>query len=621
MADKYVSTQGSDTASGDSWAAAYRTVQRGIDGCASTGGGTVNVEQGIYRERVSMKSSVVLQGTGPAPGGAPPPTKPSDVFEEEEIFLCPNRPTLNGGSGGTVVTMDGVQNAAIVNFNVILGMADQAGGRGGGIYIRGENIRVEKNCLLLNRATMEGGGACVDQDSKNVDFIENLFSKNSADSGGGIAILRSRDVRIRQAHRVLDNAADPADEGGGGGVYIEASTGVDIDDAVFRGNESTLDGGGVYITGCSGATPSVTIKAEFSNIAVRRGGGAAVRKQSWVTFSECKFLGNEAPEGAALSIENEGGAQPDQHTPAAHRANKTYVLAEKCTFEKHIAMIGGGAAFITAASLFIARECEFEQNRAQQDGGACHVSLASALDIEGGTFETNFALAGDGGAIFLDNADLTVSDAVKFRRNIAFKGPGGAVRAVTRDVPAAETARLAQWGFVAGGATVDVSKGVFEGSFAAESGGAISAAGAMYALAVKVSDSRVQGSWVRHKGGGGAISLINVNAAISDTDFEKNLVFMPGNDSKGGAIEAIDCPKFSLTGGTVQLNRANFGGGLSLKGCPTAQVAGVTFKNNFITFAGGRGENIYVQSCQGVTSAALNQANPGMVGGTVVVVP
>jgi hypothetical protein len=109
MADRYVKNSGADGNPGTSWQMAFQTVQKGIDDCAGSGGGTVHVEHGYYSENLNMRSSVVLKGYGPQPGA--PPVEAPELNEGAEI--CPGKPILDGTNSATVVSFAGIQNATI----------------------------------------------------------------------------------------------------------------------------------------------------------------------------------------------------------------------------------------------------------------------------------------------------------------------------------------------------------------------------------------------------------------------------------------------------------------------------------------------------------------------------
>lgn len=621
MADRYVSPTGADNNPGTNWNVAFLTIQKGIDDCFATGGGNVHVAHGYYAERVKGKTGVNLLGYGPLP--AAPPIEAPEL--DGEAALCPGKPIIDGNQGGTVVALANVQNVKVENFNIIRGKADQ-NNLGGGIYIRGTQIHIKSNCILVNTADRDGGGSCVDAGSSAILFEDNVFWLNVAQGGGGgVAIIESKDVRFTNGDTFIDNQNTSAGNVGGGGIHIRESKDIVIDQAAFTANVSSYGGGGIFAIDCSGGTPAVTVSnSRFSgNESAHRGGGAGIMRHSWVTFSECEFVANTATiDGGGIAFNNLGGTAAGQDSPAGHRANNTYGLMENCSFENNESGDDGGAVYVSSSSLGIVRTCSFVQNTSENNGGAIQCTYASALDVTDSTFRYNTSRQANGGAISLRNADLLISGATVFQNNIARRGSGGAIFARTADIGFAFTRFLISWGYVArGGVTVAITGASFQNNFSQHAGGAIGVEASHYTLGLSVSTSSFTSNFVRQNGPGGGVYIRGGSATLVDNDFERNQVFMPGPNARGGGVAGINCQGFSMTGGTVAHNRANFGGGVSLLNCANPTLTGVTFNLNFITLPTGSGEDIHTETCAGVTANGLLNANQGSIPGRVTVLP
>jgi predicted outer membrane repeat protein len=181
---------------------------------------------------------------------------------------------------------------------------------------------------------------------------------------------------------------------------------------------------------------------------------------------------------------------------------------------------------------------------------------------------------------------------------------------------------LRQWGFRArGGGTTSIDDASFSNNFARTGGGGFAALGDNYQLSANISNCQFNNNRVQNEGFGGGIYVHNVNTKLTGNDFDRNQVFLPGLNSRGGAVAGVSCPGFAMTGGTVAHNRANYGGGLALKSCANPTVSGITFNRNFITMPPGTGEDIHTENCTGVTAGGLLNANQGSIPGRVVVVP
>jgi predicted outer membrane repeat protein len=621
MADRYVKNTGADGNTGTSWQTAFQTVQRGIDDCAATGGGIVHVEHGYYAENLTMRSGVSLVGYGQQPG-LPPIESPA---LDNEAELCPNKPILDGSNNATVITCAGVQNVAIDNFNIIRGKGSN-NDRGGGVYISGTAVRINACCIIQNVAADFGGGVCVDSGSSNIDFRDDLFWFNSSDGGGGMAIIETKVVNIIDC-QFLQNTNGSTQGKGGGAIHVRKCKDIIVDDVEFTTNSSNDLGGAILITACSQAIPSVTVRnSRFNgNTAKLSGGGIMVTDKSFISVSDVEFVSNHADtDGGGLAFNNRGLPAGGVFNPAAVRTAGQFSPVTNCRFENNTAGDDGGGLYLTAATMVVATDCTFRSNSAQENGGGLECTFGSAIDITDCAFEFNVAETGNGGGFTLRDADLQASDVV-LRHNVSRRGQGGGIFLHTESQTTTATALfhvfLTGWGFVTRGARAVIADVLLEDNFARTGGGGIGSRGGNYPLSVAVRASTFNNNRVQDEGFGGGFMAENVSVSLADNNFDRNQVFMPGVNSRGGAVAGISCPSFAMTGGTVTHNRANYGGGVALQACPNPTLAGVTFNRNFITVPPGRGEDIHTQGCLGVTVGALLNANPTATPGQVVVLP
>ncbi len=619
MADKYVSNFGADVNPGNNWNLPFATIQKGVDDCFATGGGTVHLAFGYYPELVVGKSGVNILGHRPAPGA-----QPIDFPDLSEIIdICENKPVLDGNSSGTVITLNNVNNVSIQNLNVIRG--DSGNRNGGGIYLSGSDLSIKSCCIIGNKSNHKGGGAVVERDSSNIQFTDNLFWHNtSLDGGGGLSILNARNVKVTENNYFISNSSTGAGNAGGGGVSIRSSVDIVIDKAAFTANKCSYGGGGLFAIDCAGAQPAILVTNSrfWNNNSDHRGGGAGVTRQSWITFMECNFENNKAKvDGGGIGINNLGN--DGQDSPAAHRTNKTYVHIENCKFEGNESKDDGGAIYVSSSSLGIIKNCSFIRNIADNNGGAIQCTYASAIDIFRSSFRGNISQLLNGGAISLRNADLSISDSSTFNGNVARAGSGGAIFVKTADIGRMYTSHLRGWGYVnRGGATVNVSNTTFEHNFGKNSGGGICLVANHYTLTLNLTECNFVRNRVQSSGSGGGVFAKGATTIIDESKFDSNQVFALGPNLRGGAIALADCPSTSITGGTIEHNRANFGGGLSLKLCPNPNISGITFNRNFLTGGlNGRGREIHTETCAGVTVAGLIAANNGSLNGGVTVIP
>ncbi len=289
----YVDASVSQSGDGQTWEAALRTIQEGID--ASSEGDTVLVGEGVYVESIEFKGkNVVLTSTKP--------TDPA-VVANTVIDASQNGPVVNfGGAETTACVLSGftirngiggicggvVENAsrAKIEHNTI------TDNLGAGLWycdglIRENTISrnsdrglydcdgmIEENVISENSTTGDGGGLC---DCPGT-ILKNIIAGNTGRSGGGLAFCQA----IIENNTIRDNRA--SGEGGGlfccdriirmneilgnagGGLYDCDGT---IDNNVIAAN-SGYGGGG--LAECDGTIQSNVIS---SNFASKYGGGLA----------------------------------------------------------------------------------------------------------------------------------------------------------------------------------------------------------------------------------------------------------------------------------------------------------------------------------------------------------
>jgi len=126
---------------GQSWEAAFRTIQEGID--SASDGDTVIIAQGTYFENVLLKGkNIVLRSTNP---------------------LDPNvvaGTIIDGNQAGSVVTFAGTEKKAcrLEGFTLRNGNAGNGGGICGGKHDERTRATIRNNVITGNRSGMYGGG-------------------------------------------------------------------------------------------------------------------------------------------------------------------------------------------------------------------------------------------------------------------------------------------------------------------------------------------------------------------------------------------------------------------------------------------------------------------------------
>ena len=191
----------------------YNTIQEGID--AAPEHALILVAAGTYLENIVPKSYLTLRG------------------EDPETTI------IDGGSSGSVVSMEALTGCSIENFTLTNGLRPSPG-YGGGICCRYcSNLSVE-NCAIVDNQAHSGGGIYLYRVSGSVSDC--LIRENEASYGGGgincwwgCDMVFNRDI-------IAYNQAEK-----GGGIYIEGTA--DIVHCDIVGNTAASSGGGINFFG------------------------------------------------------------------------------------------------------------------------------------------------------------------------------------------------------------------------------------------------------------------------------------------------------------------------------------------------------------------------------------
>jgi parallel beta-helix repeat protein len=247
--------------------AAATSIQDAIDAAEAAGGGAVLVPEGEFHERITLARNVHVYGAGP------------------------DRTTLNGDAGGTVVTAFHISYATIYGFTITNGYANN----GGGMHNEGGSLSVT-NCTFSGNTASEDGGGMYNYSYSSSPVVTNCtFSGNSAKWGGGMY---------------------------NEGMYDYQSLPV-VTNCTFSGNTASDNGGGMcnYYY-CS---PAVTNCTFTDNDANAEGGGMSNYYKASPKLANCTFSGNTADWGGGMN-------NRDDSSP----------LVTNCTFSVNTAHYGGG---------------------------------------------------------------------------------------------------------------------------------------------------------------------------------------------------------------------------------------------------------------------------------------
>jgi parallel beta-helix repeat protein len=275
----FVSTGGSDTNDGLSWATAKRTVQAGLS--VATAGDEVWVATGTYVERIMLQVGVGLYG-----GFAGVETNRS------QRNWTANPTILDGNQGASVVTSPpaATTSTRIDGFTIRNGSGTlwDSIPRGGGIYCSYSSPTIANNTITTNNASKGGGIYC---SSSSPMIVNNTVTANGAYAGGGILCEFSSPT--------IANNLITANSGGA--IYLVVSSPT-IASNTITANNTSYSGGGIY---CYSSSPTIvnTITSLNSSGIYSEGSGTLTLRYNCVYGNTAyNYSGFADPTGTNGSI-------------------------------------------------------------------------------------------------------------------------------------------------------------------------------------------------------------------------------------------------------------------------------------------------------------------------------
>ncbi|MCX7993170.1 MAG: hypothetical protein N2651_05830, partial [Fimbriimonadales bacterium] len=235
----YVTPQGNDANSGNSWANAKRTVQAGIN--AASAGQQVWVKAGTYNERLTLREGVRVFGGF---AGNETARIQRDLYAHESI--------LNGQNAGVVVTVPaGTTRATVLDGFTITGGA-VSGSNGAGVRMSNSSAVISNNFILNNSATGGGFGAGVSILGGAPLILNNVIARNTATNSAGVYLSNTTAQLINNTitHNTSANAST------GAAVYASDDTNV-----LLVNNIIAFQTGGACIERKNVSTANVTLRA------------------------------------------------------------------------------------------------------------------------------------------------------------------------------------------------------------------------------------------------------------------------------------------------------------------------------------------------------------------------
>lgn len=273
----HVKPDGSDPADcrgGNSWATAFRTIQKAID-CASDGD-QIWVKEGIY----SLSSTIYVEKEVYIYGG----------FKGTETALLERnwqKHITKVDGQGMVECFDVTANAEINGFTISWGRSRY----GAGMYIYNSSPHIANCTFDGNVAEYHGGG--IFNDSSSPTIANCTFKHNVAGEYGGAICNTDSSPTITNC-TFRENFATDGAAISNWNSYQLSSIAPNISNCIFWENTADLTGGGIHNMYSNPYIANCTFygNKSFSKI----GGGAILNNNSNPTITNCILWGDSSPE-------------------------------------------------------------------------------------------------------------------------------------------------------------------------------------------------------------------------------------------------------------------------------------------------------------------------------------
>lgn len=329
------------------------------------------------------------------------------ITPDESIF------TTRGGAGVYLTSTNASLTSGSISFNRINPMLDSTS-YGVGIFaklnlfdnpmniIMGEQFFINNNTQVDSDGEVIGGGIAITDAGNSLTINGATISNNTANKGGGIAVLNFAALTLNQAIIDTNNASDPTEFYSriGGGIYAGLQTIVNINDSTISNNNSMF-GGGLYAFGSTLTITGNNQGVLFENNTAGHSGGGFFHTSSSVNLVGSVTLNqNSASFGGGIYSR----FATFENSPSSNGSLR--VVNNMATFH------GGGMYFesIDNAGTLTLNQAVFDMNSATKDGGGIELSNGSSIIIDS-TFSQNSA-GENGGALHLTefhNSNISAS--------------------------------------------------------------------------------------------------------------------------------------------------------------------------------------------------------------------
>ncbi|KEZ90813.1 SdrD B-like domain-containing protein [Lacrimispora celerecrescens] len=297
--------------------------------------------------------------------------------------------------------------------------------KGGAVYVDNSNIIIKGSMISHNTATggaTVGGGGLYAENNSTVEISDSKFYENeSYYYGGGLGVFNSR-LTIDDGSEIKENWVNRDRSGGngsGGGIYVNKSIAT-IQNSVVSNNSSPWSGCGVYVFPSNDNAASSSLTVKNSEISHNKGGEQGGGIMAW--GNKGQVIVNVIDSNI---IDNEvttrGGGLC---TPGG----STITITNSVVSDNR-AKFGGGIYASTdknvRSTIEVMGSSKIQNNTASTSGGGIYAN-DSSVTLDGGTISGNISNTAGGGAYVMSNADFTMKSG-EISGNKATGGNGGGI--------------------------------------------------------------------------------------------------------------------------------------------------------------------------------------------------
>lgn len=447
---------------------AAHKIQDALD-AAAAGDTVVVLDNATYSEKVTMKNGVKLSSAGGSKGPA-------------RVAANASLPTIECPVDGPAVTFEQLLHSHVSGFNI----THAAGKQGSGVLVNNcQKVEVAKN-IIRDNTTRRGAGVSVVNKCASIFIKQNIICRNAAHDGS--------------------NPALAPDRGQGGGILVNDSSDITVEDNAIYDNEAHNFGGGLAL-----------VKAK--NVSVVGKNDIGVEPPAYAGS-----LGNVVTKDSPYELGTRGWL--------------SYIQGKN-------PQGGGGGIGITQCFAVRVAGNNIRHNESSRGGGVEAYDINTGVRLAGNHITKNkarpvpdpdYLFGGDGGGVAVNMVSTTRMEAdrhsaVALVNNIIEEntagddgggvyGTGKALISITGD-----------------GHTIKNNKANYNG------GGVRATFGSLVSIkGVKIADNGANESGA--DGGGGGVAFSNSSVKITDCEIVNNYV----NDFAGGGVYLVTVEYFSLTG-------------------------------------------------------------------------